>query len=180
MRRPWPTTGCCAMKKNGRQKILDWTVAGLPWDQSALNFFINTALLLQCCYQICKFFHNFKEFTGFFRLYLNHTSNTRLYHAVRSLTTCEMFLFMPKLTEDDRLCTFVSQLTDKSDKQFLREQSHSEVNNQQQSTFQPPSPLLTYVDLLAITNKKFWEVFSCHYHFVFIQIDTCRTTYLTV
>jgi hypothetical protein len=58
------------------------------------------------------------------------------------------------MPEDDRLFTFVPQLTDNPDKQLLREHSYSQVNNQQQSTFQSPSPLLTDVDLLAITNKK--------------------------
>jgi hypothetical protein len=75
------------------------------------------------------------------------------------------------MPEDDRLCTFVSQLTDKSDKQFLREHSFSQVNNQQQSTFQSTSPLLTDADLLAKTNKKkFWEIFNFHQHFAFIRV----------
>ena len=78
---------------------------------------------------------------------------------------------MSKMPAEDGLCTFVSQLTDTSDKQILTEHSYSQVNNQQQSTFQSSSPLLTDVDLLAITNRKFWEVFSFHYHFAFFQVD---------
>ena len=48
-------------QQTGRQNILHWMIASIPWFQSALNFFLNIIFIFSSCSPIFELFHPFKE-----------------------------------------------------------------------------------------------------------------------
>ena len=75
-------------QQTGRQKLLHWIIASIPWLQSALNFFMNRILICLGCSQIFEVFHPFKGFITYIHIYIYIHTHTHTHTHTYTLWLC--------------------------------------------------------------------------------------------